>query len=281
MQLLRTLGSAPFSSIIAAGITKLFGSIRDKEKFGLLNRPQYAYGMLRAADGAALAGLNQVSICEFGVAAGAGLLNMCNLADILSKETGIQFNIYGFDTGSGIPVIDSYKDHPELWIEGDFPMQDPAILQKKIDGKATLILGDIEQTIQDFSRTLSPQSPIGFMAIDVDIYSGTKSAFRIFDHPDPQVFLPAISMYFDDIAMFYANSWCGELAAIQEFNQEKILRKIDKDYSLPGDRAMRNSLFYKHMYIAHILDHPFRNNKMGRKSMTIHEHAAFMRFTRQ
>ena len=53
------------------------GTFRQQEELGLLPRPNYAYGMLRAADLVRYLGLKRVTICEFGVATGNGLIAMC------------------------------------------------------------------------------------------------------------------------------------------------------------------------------------------------------------
>src|SRR5688572_26269445 len=75
------------------------GTFRDRERFGLISRPNYIYGMLRAADCAKYFGKTRVTAIEFGVASGAGLLNMADLAQLIRAETGIEFRIVGFDTG--------------------------------------------------------------------------------------------------------------------------------------------------------------------------------------
>jgi hypothetical protein len=50
---------------------------------------------------------------EFGVANGAGLLNMCEIAARVTRETGVGFRIVGFDAGTGLPQPIDYRDHPE------------------------------------------------------------------------------------------------------------------------------------------------------------------------
>ena len=42
-----------------------WGSLREKERFGLIDRPQYAYGVLRAADVARYFGLDDTSGAPF------------------------------------------------------------------------------------------------------------------------------------------------------------------------------------------------------------------------
>jgi len=256
-------------------MARIFGSLRDKEKFGLLHRPHYAYGLLRAADTARFFGLAEVTVCEFGVAAGAGLENMCNLAGLISKETGIGFHIYGFDTGAGLPDGLTYKDHPEMWIPGDFPMGDLADLERRMKDRASLVFGNISDTIGGFVGNLTERAPVGFLAIDVDIYSGSRAALQVFDSPNPKLYLPALPIYFDDVQSFFSNKWCGELASIEEFNECHALRKIDTDHSLPGDRALSSS-FYRRMYTAHVLDHPARNSFAKRLAMDIPQHKQYL-----
>jgi hypothetical protein len=250
-----------------------WGTIRQKEQMGLLERPAYAYGLFHAADLARYLGKRRVTVCEFGVATGNGLLALINLAAKISPETGIDFRIVGFDTGAGLPRICGYADHPELWSEGDFPMIDRQALVQRIDGRAELIFGDIEDTVSNFMASLTPEAPLGFAAIDVDIYTGAKSALRCLQGA-PELYLPAISMYFDDVTFFFANRWCGELRAIEEFNHLGEFRKIDRDYSIA---AKRQSPLNMYMYVFHVLDHEFRSHPRQRKGMSLVEHHAFLR----
>ena len=43
--------------------------------------------------------MRTVSIVEFGVATGAGLMNMASIARRVMEATGVAVKIYGFDTG--------------------------------------------------------------------------------------------------------------------------------------------------------------------------------------
>jgi hypothetical protein len=108
------------------------GNFRTKEQRGLIERANYAYGMLRAADCAKYFGHDEVTVVEFGVASGGGLTNMVDLAKIIEQETRVKFHIFGFDTGAGLPQIDGYKDHPEIWNPGDFTMEDRSGLEKSV-----------------------------------------------------------------------------------------------------------------------------------------------------
>src|SRR5690349_4856209 len=145
------------------------GSFRDREQYGLINRANYLYGMLRAADCAKYFGKTRVTVIEFGVASGAGLLNMVDLASLITTETGVEFRIVGFDTGKGLPQVRGYKDHPEIWNPGDFAMEDRDKLLRKLDHRAEIIWGDIADTIKPFTQLITPDAPVGFISVDVDI----------------------------------------------------------------------------------------------------------------
>ncbi len=256
--------------------TRRFGTVREKEKLGLLMRPHYAYGLLRAADMARFFGVERVVACEFGVAGGGGLLNLCELAELISREVGVGIDVVGFDTGAGLPPLTSFKDHPELWSPGDFPMVSRDELLRRLEGRARVVFGNLSDTIGPFTRELSESRPLGFIALDVDVYSGAASALEILSGPEPDVYLPALGIYCDDTRFYFANRWCGELAAIAEFNDAHALRKIDVDRTLPDGRPPEYSAFARQMYVAHVLDHPLRRTSRPRKGLTIEQHAAFM-----
>ncbi len=251
------------------------GDFRTRERYGLIARPNYLYGMLRAADVAKYFGTRCVTVIEFGVASGAGLLNMIDLAFAIEKETGLELRIVGFDTGRGLPPVQGYKDHPELWNPGDFAMEDRDTLVRKIGGRAEIIWGDIADTIQPFTDSIDASAPLGFISVDVDVYSATKAALRCLGG-SPEKYNPGVSMYFDDVSFFFANEWAGELAAIAEFNQEHTLRKIGRDRSLPGHRGERAEGWYSAMYVCHVLDHDARQKPRERQPLAIGAHADFM-----
>ena len=52
----------------------LFGSFRKKVTYDLVLRPQHAFGILQAADKAKSIGKSEMTIIEFGVANGGGLI---------------------------------------------------------------------------------------------------------------------------------------------------------------------------------------------------------------
>lgn len=250
----------PFIGMVACAWVKAFGSVRQKEHYNVLNRSFYAYGMLRAADIAKHYGKNCVTVCEFGVAGGSGLLNMIELGGKITEETKVKFRIVGFDSGEGLPELKGYKDHPELWAMGEYPMFNREKLVKKIGNSAEIIFGDIQCTAEQFIDTLDSSAPLGFISIDVDLYTSAKSALKCLEG-NAKLYNPAVSIYFDEVSFFVSNKWCGELAAKEEFNAENKFRKIDLDRSLPGLRPLRDSNWYKSMNICHILDHDVRNKR--------------------
>ena len=252
------------------------GTVQQQEVEGLLPRPNYAYGMFRAAGLARFLGQSSVTVCEFGVATGNGLVAMIDLASRITPETGVTFRIVGFDTGEGLPEVGGYEDHPELWSSGDFAMVNKDELTKRIAGRAELRFGDIKDTVGGFVDSLTPQCPLGFISVDVDIYSATRSALRCLEG-DPLLYTPAISMYFDDVNFFFANRWCGELRAIDEFNAAHELRKIDQDRGLISRILDTPAGWHHAMYVAHILDHPTRTRPQEREGMGLKEHLDFTR----
>jgi hypothetical protein len=269
------LDQLPGSAIRRARV-KWRGDFREMEVHGLIPRANYAYGILRAADLARFLGKTRATVCEFGVATGDGLLNMVQLADLVRAELHIEIRVVGLDTGEGLPTIDGYKDHPELWSVDDFAMTNKDDLLRKTKGRAELIFGDIKNTVDGFVASLDESAPLGFISIDVDIYSGAKSALRSL-LGKPELYCPAVSIYCDDVQFFFANRWCGELRAIEEFNDENSMRKIDRDRSLPGQRPFRNEGWYESMFVCHVLDHEVRKSPKQRRGLSIREHYEFMK----
>ena len=266
----------PIHMLAIAGWTQLFGSFRQRERMGLIQpRPSYAYGMLKAADIARWSGKDQVLVIEFGVSAGAGFLAMVDVADKVTKETGVRFRIVGFDYGAGLPHFEGHKDHPELWVPGDFVMPEPEAMKARFAGRAELIIGDIKDTLDPFMETMSPEAPLGFVSVDVDLYSAAVSSLRVFEG-DPELYNPAVPVYLDDISTYFGNRWCGELAAVHEFNDAHEERKIDIDDTLPGHRPYKHLNWYDRMFIGHILDHDLRTRTRTAQELRVLENYNYL-----
>jgi len=232
------------------------GSTRAKIACDLVVRQWNAYGILKAADVARALGIRTVSIIEFGVAAGAGLMNMAEIAARVTKATGVRFRLYGFDTGAGLPPPVDYRDHPDLYQQGECGM-DVAALRRALPANASLVLGDVAETVGPFLATLPPDEPIGFVSVDVDYYYSTVAALRLFAD-QPEKYLPLTVVFFDDVNNERHNTACGELLAINEFNRAHRLRRLEQHPFLENTRIFRRADWIKHIYFLHVLDHAHR-----------------------
>ena len=74
-------------------------SAKHKINWGLVPRPHYAYCMYQAARLAMLLGIPRISVLEFGVAGGNGLIVIEQHAGWIQRELGVNLEVYGFDTG--------------------------------------------------------------------------------------------------------------------------------------------------------------------------------------
>jgi len=255
--------SEPVHLNLASVLVAIFGSFRSKVSFDLILRHPLAFGLLQAADWANECGVRRITAIEFGVANGAGLVNMCSVAARVTRVTGIDFDIVGFDTGVGMPPPKDYRDHPEFYGPGDFPMENPNDLQKKLPPNARIILGEVANTIVPFLQNCET---IGFISVDVDYYHSTIESLKVLESP-PHKYLPWVLMYFDDVEYDRHNPFCGELAAIEDFNREHSNRKIAKFNVLRQRRIFQRATWIEHMYIAHVFDHPFRSRQRNRKEV--------------
>ena len=233
------------------------GTTRAKIAFDLIPRHHLAYSLLNAADQAKRLGISRLTAVEFGVAAGAGLLNMCELASRVTRITGVEFSLVGFDSGTGMPAPRDYRDHPEYFAQGDFPCDTDA-LARKLPPNARLCVGDVSRTVPDFVETITRDAPLGFVAIDVDYYWSTRECLTIFCGP-PTCYLPITPVYLDDVEEEGMNPWCGEMLAVNEFNAQQRLRKISPLNFLRQRRIFRNAKWIDHMYALHVFDHPTRS----------------------
>ncbi len=257
---------------------KQFGTFREKVRFDLVPRPNYAFGLLAAADIARFCGIQKLTAIECGVAEGYGLLNLCEVARMVTQETGVQFDIIGFDTGQGLPTINDYRDHPEIWTEGDFPTTDRDALMDRLPENADIIWGDVKDTIPAFMNLLNKDAPVGFVSMDVDIYRSTKDALALFLGA-PELCLPVTVTYFDDtlgspqrMGSLFRNRWSGQLLAIDEFNAENKTRKLDIIRTLKFRRPLEKEQWLDQIYALHVLDHPLRSQSGREDALRIQAH---------
>lgn len=194
-------------------------------KMNAIDRPHYAYIVYQAADLAKRLGHGKVSVLEFGVAGGRGLLNLEMHAERVEKITGVQVEVYGFDTGEGLPPPTDYRDLPYIWQESQFKMDQAALKSKLI--RAKLVLGNVRNTTKGFVEEHDP-APIGGISFDLDYYSSTVHAFDILDVVADKR-LPRIFTYFDDIMstdLGHVGPGVGVPLAITEFNAASADRQF-------------------------------------------------------
>lgn len=232
-----------------------FLKYRAKLDFDAVERPHYGHCLLQAASLARTLGHARISAIEFGVAGGNGLVALERHAECVRKETGVEVVTYGFDTGNGMPPPLDYRDMPYLWQAGYFAM-DPNKLKTRLRS-SKLLLGPVEETIQNFCSQEDPP-PIGFISFDLDYYSSTMAAFRIFKVA-PGNLLPRIACYFDDMVGdvdWAYNDFTGELLAIKEFNAANEDMKLAPVQGLRfyGSRLPR--AWHEQIFVAHLFRHP-------------------------
>ena len=101
---------------------KKIGSFKFRMNINALERMHYAYICYNAAKLARQLGYDRISVIEYGVARGRGLLILEEYAVEIKKLLNIQIDIYGFDSGKGLPKPKDYRDEPYKWSEGFYKM---------------------------------------------------------------------------------------------------------------------------------------------------------------
>jgi hypothetical protein len=211
--------------------TAKLGSPKFRYEIGAVERPHYAYLVYQAAQLAHRLGHKRVSVLEFGVAGGGGLLALERHAEWVETIFPVKIEIYGFDTGEGLPELGDYRDLQYHWKPGFFRMNQD-VLKAKLT-RSTLELGNIRDTVGNFVSDYSPV-PIGAMSHDFDYYSSTMDAFKLFDVIGENS-LPRMVCYFDDVIggdVELYNDFIGERAAIHDFNSSHLDRKFSPAYYL-------------------------------------------------
>ncbi len=207
------------------------GSYELRLKVGAVDRAPYGYCVYNAAVLAKRLGYERISVLEFGVAGGNGLINLEHHARQTSEALSMDIDIYGFDIGKGLPEPLDYRDLPYLW-KSSFYKMDVQALKARLE-KSQLVLGDVRDTAKTFFSEYEP-APIGAVMFDLDFYSSTANALKIFD-ADERYFLPRIHCYFDDIigsALQAYSEYTGVRLAINEFNDTHKSKKFGHSHHL-------------------------------------------------
>lgn len=225
-----------------------------------LSRPNYTWSVLHAASVAARTGRDAISVIEFGVAGGNGLVALEAAAAFAGRELGLDVRVFGFDTGAGLPEPRDHRDAPFLMKRGDFAI-DVELLRSRLSA-AELVLGDVADTVPSYLGSDHPE--VGFIAFDLDYYSSTRDALAILN-ADPSRLLPRVLCYFDDTHGYPWGDSNGARLAIAEYNRDGEQRKLDQihglRYLLPA--SQREQRWPEAIYLAHAFDHPAYNEPEG------------------
>ncbi len=232
------------------------GSFEFRLSINALKRMQYAYICFHAAKLGKKLGYKKISVIEYGVAGGQGLLILEDHILEIEKYFNIEIDIYGFDTGEGLPEPVDYRDLPYHWKKGFYSMNQKNLRDKL--KKSKLIIGNIDETSLNFFKDHNP-SPIGAVIHDFDFYSSTKTALKMMNDNE-RFFLPRVFSYFDDTIgneLELYNDYTGERLAINEFNKINNNIKICTPYHL---RALKPEVWHYQIWICHFFKHSKYND---------------------
>jgi hypothetical protein len=249
----RLAAEPPFRLFTQLLLSWLPCSVETRAWWDLSPRPQFLVGLLFAARRARAEGVAAICAIEFGVAGGNGLLALERAASAAAELLGVDAEVFGFDTGTGMPPPVDHRDVPWTIPEGVFELDEPALRARLTT--AELVLGPVAQTVPEWLR--SERAPLAFAAFDLDYYSATADALTVFDAPARRL-LPRVVCYFDDLFGLGWSDFAGERAAIADFNAAHEQRKVGKvhglRYDLPDEQLPLP--WHEQVYLAHLFDHP-------------------------
>tara|TARA_B100000686_G_C16709055_1_gene928034 strand:+ start:778 stop:1566 length:789 start_codon:yes stop_codon:yes gene_type:complete len=206
-------------------------------------RPQYETILLESCLEAKKLGYKEITVLELGVAGGNGIVSLEKYRKKIQKKIDIKINIYGFDTGEGIPKSNLKEDLPFIWKAGQYKINKEK-LEKRVDSK--IYYGDIKNTVEEFCK-INPKN-ISVIFFDLDLYSSTASFLKKINYWGKFI-SPRVYCYFDDLFNYnYVSHFNGELLAIKEFNKEnqdyKIGTNIDHvaDFKFPLAKGLLYTL---------------------------------------
>jgi hypothetical protein len=251
-KLLERLAMEPPFRLLMWGLFHVFTpSVKTRAKWSVTPKHMYLLGVLAAAELAQEQKVPSISVIEFGVAGGTGLLALQQEAAAVEKELGVEIKVFGFDSRHGVPrLIGDYRDHPDARRIGDYPMDETA-LRARLSKCTTLILGDVAETVPKFFDTYNAP-PIGFVSFHMDLYSATRDALRIFTLPNKRM-LHQVPLCIG-LGNVFNHRFAGELLAIEEFNRDNSLVKIDRWYVAKRDSAFPERHYFDQLFVAHDLE---------------------------
>jgi hypothetical protein len=266
----------PARLAITRYLVRRFGlfSYPDRLSICAVDRPHYGHCIFEAAKQAARLGYPKMSVVEFGCGGGNGLLNAeMHIAEI-EKLFPVKIQLYGFDTGQGLPPLEDYRDFPHYFKPGQYHM-DPCRLRQSLK-RAKLVLGNVKDTCKSFFTDFNA-APVGCVFHDLDFYSSTNNALSMFD-AGAEHFLPRVFMYLDDIIgndIWLPTEFAGELLAVGEFNETHDRQKIAINRSIARDYP--DQWWKNQIYVRHDFDHPSYNSFVSDEEQVVHETAIQLR----
>ena len=131
------------------------GSYEERLRIGAVDHPHYGYCVYSAAALAKKLGYRRISVLEFGVAGGNGLVNLEYHMQEISELLAIDIDIYGFDTGEGLPELLGYRDLPYHYLTGE----DRPVSLSVARHLATAVLGKSVLNYRELGRLLQEMAP--------------------------------------------------------------------------------------------------------------------------
>jgi hypothetical protein len=274
--LLALMYPKPIRTVITRYLVRRFSlfSYRERLRICAVDRPHYGHCIFEAAQQAARLRYPKISVVEFGCGGGNGLLNAeMHIAEV-EKLFPVKIELYGFDTGKGLPPLEDYRDFPHYFRPGQYHM-DPSSLKSKLK-RGKLVLGNVKDTCKSFFSDFDA-APVGCVFQDLDFYSSTRNALTLFDEGSAH-FLPRVFMYLDDIVgnnTWLPTEFAGELLAVEEFNDTHATQKIAINRSVARDHP--DQWWQKQIYVYHDFNHTKYNSFVSDVEQVAHEQEIILR----
>ena len=160
--------------------------------------------------------VNLGNYLEFGVYKGDATIAFYKALKKFQLHNFIK--IFLFDSFTGLPEKESFKDNKEIWHKGLFDVggknEFEKILKRKglSSDRVTIIDGFFEKSLENLNLDLNP----GIINIDCDYYSSAVTVLNFLSDKMPAGTL----IYFDDLNSFFNSPNKGVLSAVNEFNEK-------------------------------------------------------------